>query len=94
MKTNLLSIDSEIFKNMLAMSSEDMHELVNTIGISASMTDDLLKSWKDKIIVAIAMLQHSRNMLEQCHCSVDIKIDHSIWTEPILYVTDANHKEE
>lgn len=94
MKIALLSIDLEIFKNMLSMSAEDMHELVEAVGLSASMNDDLLNSGEDKIIVAMTMLQHARNMLEQCRCHVDIKINNSHWTEPVSYITDMYHKEE
>lgn len=93
MKIALLSIDAEIFKNILCMPSEDMHELVETVGIAASMNDALLNSGEDKIIVAMTMLQHAKNMLEQCHCKIDININHYNWTEPVSYTTDVNHKE-
>lgn len=94
MKIAILSIDIEIFKNMLCMSATDMHELVETVGMSASMNDNLLNAGEDKIVVAMTMLQHARNMLEQCHCKIDININHANWTEPVSYTTDMHHKEE
>lgn len=94
MKTTHLAINSEILTNIISMSAEDIHELVETVGLSASLNDKLNNSIKDKIVIALAMLKHSKNMLEQCGCSVQLQIHHSMWTEPVSYTTDIDSQEE
>jgi len=91
MKIIPLTISAELLQQMLSMKSEDMHELVETVGLSASMNENLSASEDDKIVVALSMLRHVHTMLEQCGCDIDMKINNNrIWNQPISYSTDAN----
>lgn len=94
MKTTRLSIDANIFQKMLSMSIDDMHELIETVGVCASLNRELSRSSEKKIIAGITMMRRSITLLEQCDCSVVMSIENSKWTSPVDYSTGTEFQEE
>lgn len=87
MKIVPLSIDPDIFDKILSMSSDDIHELVETVGLCTSLNKQLNNSRKTKIITGISMLRNAITILEQCSCQINIQIQNDLWTEQIQYIT-------
>lgn len=82
-----MSVEPNLFKQILALPPEIILELVETVSVAAVLSPLLVLSPQDKIAAALMMIANAHEMLEQCCCNIDTEISNPKWTHSIKYRT-------
>lgn len=79
-----MTIDPEIFKQVLTLEPKDFLELINIVG-TACLVRKMPTS--DQILLGAALMNAASKTLEKAECEIYVCIDKSDWTGPIEYLT-------
>lgn len=89
-----MPVEPNTLKQMVDLSSDNMIDLIETVGVASQFNTALNNSPENKVKAACIIITYANLMLEQCGFQVNIDIIDPKTQEGFSYRTNTNRMEE
>lgn len=83
-----MSVEQHTFEAVINLPLSNILDLIETVSTAAMFNAQLSNSQDDKISIALFMLSHANQILEQCGCTINTHINHPTWDGTSEYKTE------